>query len=220
MIKLEALDSGNVLVQIERPPVNAVDLECVIAIKDTFEELAATSPPAVVMTGTGKAFSAGVDVQAYAGYDASGRERMAQEITAMTAAITALSCPLIAAVNGHALGGGFVLMLCCDYRIALEDDRIKLGLPEVTAGIPFPEGPMRIIRHELAPHLLRSLTLTGAAHPPAEFLEKGLIDALCKPDELLVRADEAATRLSTLAGYAVVKSQLKAGLRGELARLL
>lgn len=219
MIRQETLESGNILVAIDRPPVNALDLECVLALKSSFAALAAASPKGVIFTGSGKAFSAGVDVQAYAGYDADGRKRMAREITAMTAAIAALPCPLVAAVGGHALGGGFVLMLCCDYRVAVDDGSIKLGLPEVTAGIPFPEGPMRIIRHELPPQMLRNLTLTGAASMPSHFCDHGIIDELCPLEELLHRADEAATRLGALAGYSVVKEQLKGALRAELAGL-
>jgi enoyl-CoA hydratase len=220
VIRAEPLESGNVVVAIDRPPVNALDLDCVFALNQAFAALANDPPQAAILTGLGKAFSAGVDVQAWASYDAAARRRMAREITAMTAAIAALPCPLVAAINGHALGGGFVLVLCCDYRLASDHSAIKLGLPEVSAGIPFPEGPVRIIRHELPPQLLRSLTLTGAASAPSRFLEAGIIDELCAPEDLLARADQAASRLAGLAGYAVVKDQLKAGLRAELASLV
>jgi enoyl-CoA hydratase len=220
MIRQDTLESGNILVMIDRPPVNALDIESVLALKSTFAKLAAHPPKAVILTGSGKAFSAGVDVQAYAGYDAAGREQMAREITAMTAAIAALSCPLVAAVGGHALGGGFVLMVCCDYRVAADSPKTKLGLPEVTAGIPFPEGPMRIIRHELPPQMLRNLTLTGVASEPSHFFDSGILDELCPSEELLACADQAATRLAGLAGYSVVKDQLKAALRAELAGLV
>lgn len=219
MIRSETLESGNKLVVIDRPPVNALDLESILALKQTFAGLAADPPGAVVLTGSGKAFSAGVDVQAWAGYDKADRERMAREITAMTATIAALPCPLVAAVGGHALGGGFVLMLCCDYRLAADHAAIKLGLPEVAAGIAFPEGPMRIIRHELPPEMLRRLTLSGATEGPEHLCAAGIIDELAPSDALLARADAAASRLAGLAGYALVKDQLKAGLRAELDAL-
>lgn len=220
MIRTETLASGNLLVAIERPPVNALDLDGVLALKASFAALAADPPKGVILTGSGKAFSAGVDVQAWAGYDADARRRMAREISIMVAAIAALRCPLVAAVNGHALGGGFVLALCCDYRLAADLDTIKLGLPEVSAGIPFPEGPMQVIRHELPPQMLRHLVLTGATSPPSRFLASGIIDELCAAEDLLARSDLAASRLAGLAGYVVVKDQLKAGLRAELADLV
>jgi len=55
------------------------------------------------------------------------------------------------AVNGHALGGGFVLMLACDYRIGVDIEAAKLGMTKAQAGIPFPVGPLEISPHELSP---------------------------------------------------------------------
>ncbi|MGG6549668.1 UNVERIFIED_CONTAM: enoyl-CoA hydratase/isomerase family protein, partial [Prevotella sp. 15_C9] len=77
----------------------------------------------------------------------------------MVARLLAIETPVVAAINGHALGGGFVLMLACDYRLGADTAAAKLGMTEAQAGIPFPAGPLEVMRHELAPTLLRRLTL-------------------------------------------------------------
>ena len=96
----------------------------------------------------------------------------------------AIPKPVVAAINGHALGGGFVLMLACDYRIAVDIKSARLGMTEAQAGIPFPAGPLEVIRNELAPELLRRLTLTSAVLNPHELLEARIIDELCAVEQL------------------------------------
>src|SRR6195952_3562168 len=130
---------GIAVVSIERAPVNALDLPMIEALESAFARLAGAPPRAgAVLTGAGKTFSAGVDTRAFASYDSETRRRMVLAITRMTSAILSMPCPLVAAVNGHALGGGFVLMLCCDYRLAVDDAALRLGLTEARAGVPFP----------------------------------------------------------------------------------
>src|ERR1700758_3958351 len=98
---------------------------------------------------------------------------MVRGITRMVARLLAIPAPVVAAMNGHALGGGFVLMLACDYRIAAAVEAAKLGMTEAKAGIPFPAGPLEVMRHELRPEMLRRLTLTGAVLDPRELLDAG-----------------------------------------------
>src|SRR5437868_6316389 len=152
---------SGLLITIDRPPVNALDLETIEALRAAFATVVA-NPPAggVVLTGAGeRAFSAGVDTRTFAGYDADRRRAMVLEITSMTAALLAIACPVVAALNGHALGGGFVLMLACDLRLAVHSEAARFGLTEAQAGVPFPAGPAEIIRSELPPALLRRWTL-------------------------------------------------------------
>jgi enoyl-CoA hydratase/carnithine racemase len=104
--------TGVAVVRLARPPVNALDLSMIEELESTFARLANAAPRiGVVLTGAGNTFSAGVDTKAFVSYSREERHRMVLAITCMTAALLALPCPLIAAVNGHAPGGGFVLML-------------------------------------------------------------------------------------------------------------
>ena len=168
------------LVTIDRPPVNALDLETVTAFEAAFTEAERKTPgKGVVISGSGEVFSAGVDVRAFGGYGRDRRHEMVRAITRTVARLLAIPVPVVAAVNGHALGGGFVLVLACDYRIATDAETARLGMTEAKAGIPFPAGPLEVIRHELAPELLRRLTLSSAVLGTRELLEARVIDELC-----------------------------------------
>lgn len=220
-IEREELSNGVVRLTINRPPVNALDLEAIAMLTSTFKQLA-EAPPAsgVLLTGAGKAFCGGVDVKAFASLDPAGRIDLARAITAMTASAIALPCPVITLVNGHALGGGLVLALCTDWRIAVDDPRIKLGLLEAKAGVPFPSGPMAILRYLLSGSLMRQLALSSADLSSTTMHDKGIIDELCAADELLQRGLGRLNHLSGQPGFAVVKRQTLAPLVDELTQLV
>ena len=206
---------GTLLVTIERPPVNALDLDAITELERTFATAAHEVPSGgFVLTGGGQVFSAGVDTRAFASYSRDQRQEMVLAITRMVARLLAIPVPVVAAVNGHALGGGFVLMLGCDYRIAADFETAKLGMTEAQAGIPFPAGPLEIMRHELAPQLLRRLTLTSAVFGVRELLETRTLDALCAADELKPTAIAQAKSLAAQPAFRAVKRQI----RGALAR--
>jgi enoyl-CoA hydratase len=124
----------------------------------------------------------------------------------------------VAAINGHALGGGFVLMLSCDHRIATDAEATKLGMTEAKAGIPFPAGPLEVMRHELAPEL-RRLTLTSAVLGTRELKEAGVIDELCAMDEVKPRAIAAAVGLAAQPAFRAVKRQIRGQLAERVAAL-
>jgi enoyl-CoA hydratase len=208
------------LVTIERPPVNALDLETIAALEETFAAAAKDAPDnGVVLTGGGSVFSAGVDTRAFAGYGRDQRHAMVHAITRMVAKLLEIPVPVVAAINGHALGGGFVLMLGCDHRIATDSEAAKLGMTEAQAGIPFPAGPLEVMRHELAPELLRHLTLTSAVLTPRALREAQVLDVLCPADELLPRSIAAAKGLAAQRGFRAVKQQVRGALAARLAGL-
>jgi|SRR5690349_17958065 len=201
------------LIAIDRPPVNALDFDTIIELERVFTSSAQKAPRnGVVLTGEGQVFSAGVDVRAFVSYNRDQRNAMVRAITRMVAQLLAIPRPVVAAVNGHALGGGFVLMLGCDYRIATDSELAKLGMTEAQAGIPFPAGPVEIIRNELAPELLRHLALSSAVLTPRDFLQSRVLDELCRAGDLRSRALAMATKLAAQPGFQAVKRQV----RGEL----
>jgi enoyl-CoA hydratase len=205
---------------IDRPPVNALDLDMIAELEHAFATAALEVPSnGVVLTGGGNVFSAGVDTRAFAGYGRDRRHAMVLAITRMVARLLAIPSPVVAAINGHALGGGFVLMLGCDYRIAVDSDAAKLGMTEAQAGIPFPAGPLEIMRHELSPEFLRLMTLTSAVLRPQELLQARVLDALCPADEIRPRSIAAAKSLAAQPGFRAVKRQIRGGLAERLAAL-
>jgi enoyl-CoA hydratase len=208
------------LVTIERPPVNALDLDTILALERSFAAAAQDAPKnGVVVTGGGQIFSAGVDTRAFAGYGREQRYEMVRAITRMVAQLVAIPIPVVAAVDGHALGGGFVLMLACDYRIATDSGAAKLGLTEAQAGIPFPAGPIEVMRHELAPELLRRLTLSSAVLSARELFEAGIIDALCPTEDVGPKSLAMAKQLAAQSGFRAVKRQIRGALAERLAAL-
>jgi enoyl-CoA hydratase len=211
---------GTLLLTIDRPPVNALDLETIAELERVFAAATREAPQGgVVLTGGGQVFSAGVDTRAFASYSRDQRQAMVRAITQMAAQLLAIPVPVVAAVNGHALGGGFVLMLACDYRIAADIEAAKLGMTEAQAGIPFPAGPLEIIRHELAPELLRHLTLTSAVLGVCELLNSRTIDELCAVDDLTPRSLAQAKCLAAQPAFRTVKRQIRGRLAQRVAAL-
>lgn len=209
---------GTAVLTLDRPPVNALDLEAILALEAAFAEIAAAPPTGgLMLTGAGRAFCAGVDTRAFGGYGAADRAAMILGITRMIGQLYALRYPVVAAVNGHALGGGFVLMLACDVRLAAPGEA-RLGLTEAQAGVPFPAGPLEIIRAELGPDLLRRLTLTSETLTPAELAAEGVIDGLVEGD-LVAAAVERAAALARQPAFGLIKAQLRAPVVTRLKAL-
>jgi enoyl-CoA hydratase len=220
MVDIDSPTEGVTRLTMNLPPVNALDTAAIIALTGAFKAIAA-DPPAqgLLLTGAGKAFCAGVDVRAFAALDHAGRLALARAITAMVAALVAIPCPVIALVNGHALGGGLILALGADWRIAVDHPAIKLGLLEAQAGVPFPAGPMAMLHHLLPGTLARRLALSSEALPPAAMHGHGIVDELCAADELTASGVARAKALASQPGFALVKKQTLAPLTRELTAL-
>jgi enoyl-CoA hydratase/carnithine racemase len=124
---------GTAVVVFARPPANAFNLPFVEEFHAHLDELATHVPAGgVVVTGEGPAFSGGVDFKEVPGYTAERKGRMVSHINRAITMLYGLPTATVAAVNGHTIGGAFVVMLACDARIAA-DTGAKLGLTEVGA---------------------------------------------------------------------------------------
>ncbi len=211
--------SGPVAIfRFDKPPVNAIDLElveqCIAAITGLASDPAVG---AIVVTGAGRCFSAGLDLRTVPFYSAEQQRRMVLDINRAITLIYGLSMPVVAAINGHAVAGGFVMALANDYRIGTSAP-CKLGLTESKLGIPFPVTTMELVKSELAPAVARRLTLIGELLEPEEALREGILDELAAPELLLPRALQLATELAAVprAGYAEIKRELR---ESALARM-
>lgn len=210
MIKLNR--HGQVAVMsIDKPPANTIDLPFLRESQRVLDELGdEKNIGALVITGAGRCFCAGADLKTVPFYD-SGQQR--ETVKAMNSIITHLydlQVPLVAAVNGHAIAAGFVLILACDYRIGPETG-CKMGMTEIRAGIPFPSATMEIVKAELRPDVARRLVLTGNNISSQEALRQGILDELQPADRVLARAIEVAGDLCNIPqqAYARIKRQLR-----------
>jgi enoyl-CoA hydratase len=208
------------IVAFSRPPVNAINLELVRDFHDSLVRVAVQAPPGgVVVTGDGPAFSAGVDFKELPGYTADQKAEMIGHINAAITVLYGLDTATVAAVNGHAIGGAFVVMLACDARLVARGGA-KLGLTEVTAGIPYPAGPMEVAKAEVEPGLRRHLVMSGELIGPQEAAAAGLVDEIVDPPRLLERAVELAQVRAAARSYADVKQQLRAETMSRLTAIV
>jgi enoyl-CoA hydratase len=148
--------SGVAVVRLRHGKVNALDLELLQALTAALREVDESA--AVVITGTGTAFSAGVDLQRIV---AGGPSYVQEFLPALSAAFMAVfdrRGPVLAAINGHAIAGGCVIAAACDVRVMSQG---KIGLAELSVGVPFPPSAMEILRHVAGPAAGR-LVLTAA----------------------------------------------------------
>ena len=208
---VELREAGGVrLVVINRPPLNLLDLDMIEQLSSAFAQHDPERP--LVLTGEGDVFSAGVDTRAFAKYAAPERACLARTITGMTSQLFAIRAPVVAAIPGHAIGGGFVLALCADHRVAADNPAARFALGEAKAGVPFPTGPAAIIRHEIHAPLLRRLTLSGAVMTSRDLLALGIFDAAVPRGDVLATAIAAAQAMNAQAAWRAVKSQVRGAL--------
>lgn len=215
-VAVERVDDQAVI-RLAQPPVNAMGLALLRDLDAALAEAAAAPPPrGLVVTGQGRAFCAGADIKAAPGYGAADWREIAALADRAFARLALLPVPTVAALNGHALGGGLVLALACDARLATTAPA-RFGLPEVEHAIAFPAVALALVRETLAPAVQRDLALSGRHIGNAEAVALGVIDALVPPAELEARARTLAAERAALRGYATIKAQLRANLRVRLA---
>lgn len=196
MIHCELRDSVAVI-RMEHGKVNAIDLELFDALSAEFSALLSEPVKAVVLTGTGKAFSAGVDLFRVLN---SGRDYLDRFLPAFSDGLRALFLfpkPVVAAINGHAIAGGCVFSCACDYRIMAQGPG-TIGVPELLVGVPFPALALEVVRHGSAPQFLPEIVYTGRIYSPEQALQRGLLDEVVPPEALLNRAAAVAAELGAI----------------------
>lgn len=207
------------VVTLARPKVNALDLRMVEQLENAFERLATEKQSGVVLRGSSGAFCAGFDTKAFTSYGPPEQQRMVLTLNRLAVKLLSLPCPIVAAVNGHALGAGLILMLCCDYRLAIDDASLRIGLTEARAGIPFPAGGLAILRHELPAPLLRKNALSSQIASPQQMLAHATVDGLTSRERLLDDAIAMARDLASQPAFKMIKQQLRGGLAADLQAL-
>ncbi|MDR3372123.1 MAG: enoyl-CoA hydratase/isomerase family protein [Ancalomicrobiaceae bacterium] len=167
--------------------LNAMNRRMMAEITEAFEALSGDPDVgAIVVTGEGRGFMAGADIKEYAAQTEAEFDAFQRAGVRMYAAIEGNAKPVIAAVNGFALGGGMELVLCCDIVVASQ--YAKLGLPEIKLGlIPGGGGTQRSVA-KLGRNRANFLLLTGSIVPASEFVASGLVNEVVDAAALLPRA--------------------------------
>ena len=188
------------VVTLQRPEKrNALSIDLRVELTDAFSALGDDEDVGCVMlTGAGPAFCSGMDVTQFGG-DRAHRERLVETSISCFRAIAGCQKPVVAAVNGPALAGGFAIALLCDLRLASEE--ATFGFPELPRGIP---PSYAAARAALPAAVAAELTLTGRTLDAFTALKMGVVGAVHPPGELIPRSLELAGRIA-------------AGPRGALA---
>ena len=194
-----SIDTENpiAVLRLEHGKVNAMDLALCEALTQQLAQLATHSCRAVVITGTGNSFSAGVDLVQLTQGGADYVGRFLPVMDKFFHALLTFPKPVVAALNGHALAGGCIIAACCDHVVMAEGTG-RVGVTELAVGVPFPMLPFEIIRARLTARDARDLVYSARTLLPAEALAVGLVDEVAPPAELLPRAMDAAARLTEI----------------------
>jgi enoyl-CoA hydratase len=202
---------GVAVVALDRPPANAISVELLAELVSTLESVAAERPKALVMAGRPGFFSAGVDLKAVPSYGPEEQRQMVEGINRMVLTVYPMPFPVVGAVTGHAIAGGFVLAVCADFRVASLEGRY--GLTEIKVGVPYPQAAIGVVRAELAPPAARKLVLGNELIGGEEAARLGVFDEAVPPDQVLARAHEIAVELGAMPHD--VYARTKADLRGS-----
>jgi len=186
--------------------LNALDTPTLEALCDAAAAAAANHDVrAVVLTGEGRAFAAGADISEMQGKSALEMERFSRLGHSACAALEGLEVPTLAAVNGHALGGGCELALACDWIYTTE--RARFGQPEVKLGLmPGFGGTSRLARR-VGVAWAKELVLAGDPIDAETALRIGLVNRVYSPDELLPAALAAGAEIAERGPVAVAAAK-------------
>lgn len=155
------------------PGKNALGSPMMQLIIDRLE--AAAGEP-VLLTGSGDALSAGLDLREVASLDPHGIGRFLGLLSKMTNALYTYRGPLVALVNGHAIAGGCVIALACDWRVAQRGVKMKMGLNEVALGLRFPPAIMTLVKKRVETRHLTEVILEAGLHDAENAHRLGLLD--------------------------------------------
>jgi enoyl-CoA hydratase len=217
LVLTEVRADGVATLRLNRPPMNALSQAMLGEIADAARALADDpSVKAVVVLGGEKAFAAGADISEFG--DGEAARRIGRAFRAAFDGVAAIPRPVIAAINGFALGGGLELALSCDLRIV--GDRARVGQPEILLGIIPGAGATQRLPRLVGPARAKEMIFSGRQVKADEALTIGLVDRVVPADELEDRALAWAGELATGAVVAMgmAKQAIDEGLDGSLAR--
>jgi enoyl-CoA hydratase/carnithine racemase len=188
----------------DRPPLNAIDEQVVSELAEATAELSAdeSTRAVLVRSALDGVFMAGADVNEFQRIAEEGVDRalLAQQVFT---GFAELPQPTVAAINGHALGGGLELALACDFRFAAHVDGALIGLPEVRLGLlPGAGGTQRLTRI-VGPARATELIMKGIQLSPGEAADDGIVHFLVEPAELEAKARDYTVRLARQAPIAL-----------------
>lgn len=195
---------------------SAMDVELLDALHRELTD--AAEARAIVLTGSGSIFSAGVDLFRLADGGAAYVRDFFPLLRDTVRQLFAMPVPVVAAANGHAIAGGAILVYASDVRLMAAGNG-RIGTPELLVGVPFPAAALEIVRFAVR-EWQRTIYTGGTLHPDAA-LAAGLIDEVVAPKALLARAHDVAAQLAAIPreAFRLTKAALRAPALDAMSRL-
>jgi enoyl-CoA hydratase/carnithine racemase len=194
---------------------NPASLTAIGAVLDEFE--ATEGPRALVITGDGKFFSNGLDLEWMSGASPADAEEMLRQAHLLLARVLVFPAVTVAAVNGHAFAAGAMLALACDSRV-MREDRGYFCLPEVDLGLAFTPGMTALLKARLTAATAHEAMVTGRRYGGPEAVAAGLADEAVPADQVLTAAGHRAGALAAKPRATV--AAIKRGLYADVVSAL
>lgn len=207
------------LVWLDRSVTNAINMNCVKALSAILSRLGSDPEVHGIVLSSSSAnfFSIGFDIPEL--FDLSQEDFAAfyRAVNQMCLELYTLPKPTVAAITGHAIAGGCILALCCDYRFIAKGRKL-IGLNEIKLGVPVPYPADRMLRELVSMRPAREIMEAGEFYEPEQALELGLVDRVLPLDRLVDEAVEMADELGSLPGaaYGMIKGSRVETILGDI----
>jgi 3,2-trans-enoyl-CoA isomerase len=215
---ITTIDHGPIReLRLSRPPANALSPELIAALGEAVVHAPREGARALVLSGSGKLFSGGLDVPVLLPLDQPAIRATWESFYRLMHGVAASPIPVAAAITGHSPAGGAVLAIFCDYRVMAEGE-VKIGFNEVQVGIPLPVAILRAFVRLVGPHQAERLCVTGRLIPAAEALRIGFVDELAPLDQVVPKALAWCQEVLALPPVAMAKT--RQDTREDLVRIV
>lgn len=201
-VAVEINDNVAVL-ELQRSVTNALNLDFIKEISNSLHDLEKEPEViAIVLTSANdKFFCIGFDLPHLIELEKEGVETFYTTYNRLCLDLFSLPKPVVAAINGHAIAGGCILTLCCDYRF-ISEGRKLMGLNEIKLGLPVPYPGDRILTQIVGFRVAREIMETGEFYPSEVSLEMGMVDQVLPSDQVLTKSIERAKFLGNYPAHA------------------
>ncbi|MDX1496932.1 MAG: enoyl-CoA hydratase/isomerase family protein [Salinisphaeraceae bacterium] len=194
----KTLENGVLTLRLAHGKASVLDLELLQALTQALDEAQEDAEvKAVILTGSGSIFSAGVDLKRLLDEREAYAEKFVPLLDQAFEVLFEFPKPVIAAVNGHAIAGGCILVATCDIKL-MAQGKGRIGIPELKVGVPFPVSAFEVLRFAIGRNKLQALLYQAETFNPDEALEKGWVDEVLDADSLMTRAQIVAAELGAI----------------------
>jgi enoyl-CoA hydratase len=214
------MDDDVVVLRLEGGKANAMTPDLLDTLERMIDGFERSPAPAAVLTGYERYFSGGLALTHIIDFDFVALRGFIELFSRAMTRVFACEKPIVAAINGHAIAGGCVLALMCDWRIAVDDPAARIGLNEAQLGIGLPAIVIEALRAAVPPASLVPIAMEGTLLAPSDALALGLVHELAPAGDLLARATARAAKLAAQPAPAVaqIKHALRAPILETIAR--